>query len=136
MCIDLFSMEISAIFFFSSFLCSYKSLMRLNITDVRAEDFGEYECVSKNDINTTAATFHVYGDLNIHTHTKKNLICLPFQFQFKWHDINQIEWGKKNEIIYDFVILYGNFCRWCTSSNAYIFRSCSIWNATTQINII
>lgn len=38
--------------------------MRLNVTDVRPEDFGEYECVSKNDINTTAATFHVYGDLN------------------------------------------------------------------------
>lgn len=38
--------------------------MRLNITDVRPEDFGEYECVSKNEINTTAATFHVYGDVN------------------------------------------------------------------------
>lgn len=43
----------------------YKSLMRLNITDVRPEDFGEYECVSKNEINTTAATFFVYGDENI-----------------------------------------------------------------------
>lgn len=42
--------------------------MRLNVTDVRPEDFGEYLCVSKNEINTTAATFHVYGDLN----AKKN----------------------------------------------------------------
>lgn len=38
--------------------------MRLNITNVRPEDFGEYECVSKNDINTAAATFYVYGDYN------------------------------------------------------------------------
>lgn len=35
--------------------------MRLNITRVRAEDFGEYQCVSKNEINTTAATFFIYG---------------------------------------------------------------------------
>lgn len=35
--------------------------MRLNITNIQPEDFGEYECVSKNDINTTAATFFVYG---------------------------------------------------------------------------
>lgn len=49
---------------------SYKSLMRLNITDVRPEDFGEYECVSKNEINTTAATFFVYGDEIFHGTTE------------------------------------------------------------------
>lgn len=36
--------------------------MRLNITNVQPVDFGEYECVSKNEINTTAATFFIYGD--------------------------------------------------------------------------
>lgn len=40
--------------------------MRLNITDVRAEDFGDYECVSKNEINATSATFFVYGDEKFH----------------------------------------------------------------------
>lgn len=39
--------------------------MRLNITRVRSEDFGEYQCISKNDINTTAATFFVYGELSL-----------------------------------------------------------------------
>lgn len=39
--------------------------MRLNITRVRSDDFGEYQCVSKNDINTTAATFFVYGEWSL-----------------------------------------------------------------------
>lgn len=36
--------------------------MRLNITRIRGEDFGEYQCVSKNEINTTTATFYIYGE--------------------------------------------------------------------------
>lgn len=48
--------------------------MRLNITDVRPEDFGEYECVSKNDINTTSATFFIYGNLFI--------FCIKYDFRF------------------------------------------------------
>lgn len=35
--------------------------MRLNITRIRADDFGEYQCVSKNEINTTTAMFYVFG---------------------------------------------------------------------------
>lgn len=53
---------------------SYNSLMRLNITDVRSEDFGEYECVSKNDINTTAATFFIYGNISKMQHLYQNRI--------------------------------------------------------------
>lgn len=37
--------------------------MRLNITRIRNDDFGEYQCVSKNDINTTTAIFYVFGKL-------------------------------------------------------------------------
>ncbi|XP_055319441.1 uncharacterized protein LOC129577050 [Sitodiplosis mosellana] len=51
----------------------YKSLMRLNITNVRPEDFGEYECVSKNDINTTAATFFVYDGARHPTRTYSDI---------------------------------------------------------------
>lgn len=39
----------------------YKSTMRLNITRIRPDDFGEYQCVSKNEINTTTKMFYVYG---------------------------------------------------------------------------
>lgn len=35
--------------------------MRLNITRIRPDDFGEYQCVSKNEINTTTKMFYVYG---------------------------------------------------------------------------
>lgn len=56
--------------------------MRLNITNVRPEDFGEYECVSKNEINTTAATFHVYGDVNENESKKKTLENFFFIFHF------------------------------------------------------
>lgn len=35
--------------------------MQLNITRLRAEDFGEYQCVLKNDVNTTVAPIYVYG---------------------------------------------------------------------------
>lgn len=101
--------------------------MRLNVTDVRPEDFGEYECVSKNDINTTAATFHVYGDLN----AKKNEL-------FQLNDMTKIKLRQKEETrkieIYECHFIRN--CRWCTSSDANIFRDCRIWNAATQTNII
>ncbi|XP_031630325.1 uncharacterized protein LOC116345246 [Contarinia nasturtii] len=51
----------------------YKSLMRLNITNVRPEDFGEYECVSKNEINTTAAPFFVYDGARHPTRTYSDI---------------------------------------------------------------
>lgn len=37
--------------------------MRLNITRLRSDDYGEYQCVCKNAINTTAATIYVHGRL-------------------------------------------------------------------------
>lgn len=39
----------------------YKSVMQLNISRLRADDFGEYQCVLKNDLNTTVAPIYVYG---------------------------------------------------------------------------
>lgn len=53
---------------FVQIIISYKSWMRLNISHIRSEDFGEYQCVSKNDINTTAATFFVYGYYHCYLH--------------------------------------------------------------------
>lgn len=35
--------------------------MQLNISRLRADDFGEYQCVLKNDLNTTVAPIYVYG---------------------------------------------------------------------------
>lgn len=67
--------------------------MRLNITDVRPEDFGEYECVSKNEINTTAATFHVYGDLNREREEKKYMPFCHFQLNCSDKKFNRM---KKN----------------------------------------
>ncbi|XP_049541678.1 uncharacterized protein LOC125954974 [Anopheles darlingi] len=37
----------------------YKSVMRLNITNIRPSDFGEYHCVAKNELGMTEAEFHL-----------------------------------------------------------------------------
>ena len=36
--------------------------MRLNITKIRPQDYGEYHCISKNDMGITRAVFHVQGE--------------------------------------------------------------------------
>lgn len=41
--------------------------MQLNITRLRPEDFGEYQCVLKNDVNTTIGPVYVYGKCSIVT---------------------------------------------------------------------
>lgn len=35
--------------------------MRLNITKIRSHDYGEYRCVSKNEMGIARAVFHVQG---------------------------------------------------------------------------
>lgn len=35
--------------------------MHLNITRIRSDDYGEYQCVSKNEVNTTTAVIYVNG---------------------------------------------------------------------------
>lgn len=35
--------------------------MQLNITRIRPDDYGEYHCVAKNEVNTTTAVFYVNG---------------------------------------------------------------------------
>lgn len=42
--------------------------MQLNITRIRLEDYGEYQCVAKNDINTTTANFFIDGMFRYSTH--------------------------------------------------------------------
>ncbi|KAL7023821.1 hypothetical protein ACKWTF_012794 [Chironomus riparius] len=37
----------------------YKSIMRLNITKIRSHDYGEYRCVSKNEMGIARAVFQV-----------------------------------------------------------------------------
>ncbi|KFB48539.1 AGAP005849-PA-like protein [Anopheles sinensis] len=37
----------------------YKSVMRLNITNIRPSDFGEYHCAAKNELGVTEAEFHL-----------------------------------------------------------------------------
>lgn len=39
----------------------YKSTMRLNMTIMSALDYGDYNCVSKNELGTTRGVFHVQG---------------------------------------------------------------------------
>ena len=39
----------------------YKSTMRLNITKIRSQDYGEYHCVSKNEMGIARAVFHLQG---------------------------------------------------------------------------
>lgn len=41
------------------FCNSYKSIMRLNITNIRYADFGEYHCIAKNELGITQAEFHL-----------------------------------------------------------------------------
>lgn len=41
---------------------SYKSTMRLNITKIRPQDYGEYHCVSKNEMGIARAVFHLQGN--------------------------------------------------------------------------
>lgn len=41
----------------------YKSIMRLNITKIRPQDFGEYNCVVKNEIEATRGVLHLHGKL-------------------------------------------------------------------------
>lgn len=36
--------------------------MRLNITKIRPQDYGEYHCISKNEMGITRAVFHVQGN--------------------------------------------------------------------------
>jgi hypothetical protein len=43
------------------FKIRYKSSMRLNISKIRTQDFGEYHCVSKNEMGTARAVFHLEG---------------------------------------------------------------------------
>lgn len=40
-------------------LDGYKSKMQLNITRIRGDDYGEYHCVSKNEVNTTTGILYV-----------------------------------------------------------------------------
>lgn len=40
----------------------YKSTMRLNITKIRSQDYGEYHCVSKNEMGIARAVFHLQGN--------------------------------------------------------------------------
>lgn len=35
--------------------------MRLNITNIRVHDYGEYHCISKNEMGIARAVFHVQG---------------------------------------------------------------------------
>lgn len=42
---------------------SYKSTMRLNMTIMNRLDYGDYHCVSKNELGTTRGVFHVQGAL-------------------------------------------------------------------------
>lgn len=57
--------KLSLIYFSLRFplLFRYKSRIRLNITRIRDEDYGEYQCISKNDVNTTTAVIYVNGML-------------------------------------------------------------------------
>lgn len=43
-------------------LFRYKSTMRLNITRMRPQDYGEYHCVSKNEMGIARAVFHLQGN--------------------------------------------------------------------------
>lgn len=36
--------------------------MRLNITKIRPQDYGEYHCVSKNEMGIARAVFHLQGN--------------------------------------------------------------------------
>jgi hypothetical protein len=45
-----------------NFFCRYKSTMRLNITKIRPQDYGEYHCVSKNEMGIARAVFHLQGN--------------------------------------------------------------------------
>lgn len=44
------------------FYSRYKSSMRLNITKIRPQDYGEYHCVSKNEMGIARAVFHLQGN--------------------------------------------------------------------------
>lgn len=94
---------------------SYRSWMRLNISRIRSEDFGEYQCVSKNEINTTSATFFIYG--------------YYYDYIFFYYS-HQLDNSNKDE---HFISAYidNSRCRWSTSSNANLFRNRCIWLATT-----
>lgn len=45
-----------------SWLFRYKSTMRLNITRIRPQDYGEYHCISKNEMGFARAVFHLQGN--------------------------------------------------------------------------
>lgn len=45
--------------------------MQLNITNVQKLDYGEYQCVSKNEANTTTAVIYVNGMLTRSPHILK-----------------------------------------------------------------
>lgn len=36
--------------------------MRLNITNIRIHDYGEYHCITKNEMGIARAVFHVQGE--------------------------------------------------------------------------
>uniref|UniRef100_A0A1B0CMG6 Uncharacterized protein n=1 Tax=Lutzomyia longipalpis TaxID=7200 RepID=A0A1B0CMG6_LUTLO len=42
-----------------SHIDGYKSTMRLNMTIMQPQDYGEYHCISKNEMGITRAVFHV-----------------------------------------------------------------------------
>lgn len=37
--------------------------MRLNITNIRVHDYGEYHCITKNEMGIARAVFHVQGEV-------------------------------------------------------------------------
>lgn len=131
-------------FEFSQF-CSYKSLMRLNITRVRPEDFGEYQCVSKNEINTTAATFFIYGnDKYIHKHTNDAVLpctlhCYSSNPKNQRRCLHTISIDLLHFVSFSpiyMLLFYSTSCRRSTPSNAFIFWNSSVWNATTENSIV
>lgn len=39
--------------------------MQLNITRIRYDDYGEYHCVCKNELNTTTGILFLNGPINL-----------------------------------------------------------------------
>lgn len=45
-----------------STVTSYKSVMRLTITEIQEQDYGEYKCVAKNPRGETDGNIKIYGE--------------------------------------------------------------------------
>ena len=62
----------------------YKSIMRLNITKIRPHDYGEYRCVSKNEMGIARGIFQVQGRHNsLFSHAYRTICSFLIFMRFR-----------------------------------------------------